>query len=182
MAPMAREQLLELLDPKRSVKETDIVGLLKFDKAIEITKDRDDHKSSPSIKKLIDMLETHRQRQESNIEGSFSKMEESLSSKKQLNDEISQFEVKQRAMLNITMTVIIIVLVLLVFCFYWYKNKKSSVEQLPKSADVEPWEVYGTEEEKKTKREKMTKLQDTLFRMDDEVVRLRKDLEELKSK
>ena len=171
-----------LLDPKRSIMPHEVSGLMKFDQAIAITKEGKDHESAPSIKKLLDMLETHRQRQESNIEGSFSKMEEALSAKRQLNDEISQFEVKQRAMLNITMTVILIVACLLVFCCIRYKNKKSTAETVPKVDDVEPWENHGTEEEKKAKREKMNKLVDTLQRMDEEAVRLRKELDELKNK
>lgn len=182
MALMAREQLMELLDPKRTIKPLDVAGLLKYDDAIAITKDGKDHSSAPSIKKLLDMLEAHRQRQESNMEGSFSKMEEALSAKKQLNDEISQFEVKQKAMLNITTTVILIVALLLIFCCVRYRNRKPVAVEIPKASDEDPWEINGTEEEKKAKREKMNKLMDTLQRMDEETVRLRKELDELKNK
>lgn len=182
MAPLAKGQLVELLDPKRTVTELDASGVLFFDKAVETTRAGQDHKSASSIKKLIDLLEVHRQKQESSMGGSFKKMEEALMAKKQLNDEISDFEVKQRAMLNITMTVIMVVLVVFCFCCYRYKGKKAPPKEKLEEIKEEEWEVYGTEEEQRLKREKMAKLKDTLMRMDEEAVRLRKELEELKKK
>lgn len=179
----ARTHLLELIDPKRQVLAHEVEGLLKFEQAVQMVSSGDEHPKANSILSLITLIETHKSLQEKQMEGSFTKMEEALTAKKQLFDEIGDFELKQRTALNITTTVIIIVFVVFCFSCLYYRKKKPNVgNEVKKEVINEPWLITGNEAERKLKKEKMEKLEDTLTRMDDELVRLRKELEDLKRK
>lgn len=174
------------MDPKRSISEKDIEGLLVFEKAAQLVISEDEHQHANSIEKLLRLIESHKTLQEKQMEGSFSKMEEAITAKKQLFEEISDFETKQRTALNITTTVIILLFVVFCFSCMWYKKKKGTENPKENSEQKTQknnrWIVNGTEEEQRLKIEKMAKLEDTLERMDEELVKMRKELEEIKKK
>lgn len=174
------------MDPKKKLTEKDIDGLLVFEKAAQLVLSGDEHPYANSVEKLLHLIENHKTLQEKNMEGSFNKMEEAITAKKELFEEIAEFESKQRTALNVTTTAIIVLFVVFCLSCVWYKKKRGIENQAEikeqKDHKKNRWIMTGTEEEQKIKTEKMEKLEDTLARMDEELVLMRRELEELKNK
>ena len=179
----ARQHLIEMMDPKRSLAPNEIEGFLPVDMATEMVKSEKEHPMAPSIEKLLTLIESHKTLQQKHMEGSFAKMDEALSAKKQLFNEINEFEIKQRTALNITTTALFILLVVFLASCMWYKRTKrteAKTQKKDQSMASHRWINTGTEKEQHAKIEKMTKLEETLKLMDEELVKMKKELEELK--
>lgn len=173
------------MDPKRPVDPKDVEGILQFEQAAQLVKSDTDHRLADSVQKLLRLIDSHKALQDRHMEGSFSKMEEALSAKKQLFEEISGFEAMQRTALNATTTVLFGLLAVVAVAWLWYRNKRRyAAEEKQKAAEEKQascrWILTGTEEEQQTKIEKMKKLEETLSLMDVELVRMRGELETLK--
>lgn len=179
LAPMARGNFAELLHPsKKKLEPHEIEGILHYDKAVSQTLAGEDNPLSNDVKQLLAVIENHKKTQESSIEESFGKMQEALSAKKQLSDEISEFEQKQRAMINLTLIVIIVCS--LCFCGCFVKQRFSKKE--PEAKPTPEYEITGTPEEQAKKTESMEKIVKTLALMDEEIIKMREELESLKKR
>ena len=179
LAPMARGNLAELLDPaKKRLEPHEIEGILHYDKAVSQTLAGEDNPLSNDVRDLLAVIENHKKTQESGMEESFGKMQEALSAKKQLSDEISEFEQKQWTMINLTL--IVIVICSFCFCGCYFKQRFSKKE--PEVEATPEYEIIGTPEEQAKKAESMEKIVKTLILMDEEIVKMREELESLKKR
>ena len=179
LAPIARGHLAELLDPaKKTVESHELQGILLYDKAIMLALGGERHSLSDEIGNLVSVIESHKKFQDSTIEDTFGKMQEALSSKKQLSDEITDFEQKQKTMINLTLLVIVICT--LCFCGCWLRFRKRTPP-----ADEEnkvDYVLTGTPEEQEKKAVTMKKVVDMLVLMDEEIVKMKEELVALKQK
>jgi hypothetical protein len=178
MAPLARTHLSELLDPSKKMTEKEIDGILLYDKAIFLAVSGGSHSLSEKIGKLLSLIEKHKKTQEGGIDQTFEKMQESLSAKRQLNEEITDFEKKQNFTMNFTLLIIILCTVSLCCCWIRYRRPQSEPE--PKKS--EEYELTGTPEEQEKKSISMKKLVDTLALMDEEVLKMKEELASLKKR
>ena len=182
MAPMARGHLSVLLDPaKKELSEAEVDGILLYDKAIQLALSGERHNLSENIGALLGLIESHKKAQDSNMEETFGKMHESLSAKKQLSEEIADFETKQRMMINLTLVVIVVCAVC--FCCCWVRHKTSSSGEADDKAKGEvKYELTGTPEEQEKKATSMKKIVETLHLMDEEIVKMNEELAALKKR
>lgn len=179
LAPIARGHLAELLDPaKKTIEPYELEGILLYDKAIVLAIGGERHSLSDEIGNLVSVIENHKKFQESTIEDTFGKMQEALSSKKQLSDEIADFEQKQKTMINITLMVIVICS--LCFCGCWIKFKKQTPEATEENKV--DYVLTGTPEEQEKKAITMKKIVDTLGLMDAEILKMKEELASLKQR
>ena len=178
---MARAHLTSLLDPeKKQLEEHEIEGILMHDTAILNAINGDYHNLTDNINSLVSLIDTHRKTQDNNMEQTFSKMQEALSAKKQLSDDISNFEAKQSTIINCTLLVIVGILVS--FCVCWIRYKKPAANKDTAPVQEPQYEIAGTAEEQERKMAAMRKLVDTLVLMDEEIVKMEEELAKLKKR
>lgn len=178
MAPLARANLAELLHPSKRLTERETEGILLYEKAVLLALGGGSHSLSEDVGRLLAVIEKHKKAQDGSVEQTFGKMQESLHSKRKLNEEITEFEQKQQLTLGFTLLVILASSVALCCCWIWYKSPAS--EQASKQA-VE-YELTGTPEEREKKAASMKKLADTLALMDLEIAKLKEELASLKQR
>lgn len=177
LAPIARSHLGALLDPNKKITEEEVEGILLYSKAIDLAMAKQQHSLSEDIGQLLAVIERHKKTQESTVQETFGKMQDALSAKKKLHEEITDFENKQRLTMNSTLLIILIASLCL--CCYWVRKKKSMPE--PEEKEDE-YELTGTPEEQEKKTASMKKLVDTLALMDQEIEKMTEELAELKKR
>lgn len=178
IAPIGRNHFAALLDPSKKVTEKEVEGILLYDKAIELSISGGRHSLSDDIEKLLQLIEKHKKTQEGNLEETFSKMQEALSAKRKLSDEITDFEQKQHTTLNATLLIILISSFCLCCCWIRYKKPKPEDD----SKKNQEYELTGTPEEQEKKATSMKKLVDTLGLMDEEIIKMKEELASLKKR
>lgn len=166
---VARGELMSVLQEKTQIDPKQVEQLFPIERAVDLMERNEHHRTQTQVREILRMIEigsaAHNQTQS---EQGIHKMEEALKKKSELKKEIDDFEKKQNQIIFGTIIFVALWAVGLCICCI---NRKSNKPKDPKPIEM-------TEAQKK----KLDKLVTTLGRMDEEILKMKEELKQLKEK